>query len=171
MAEPSDRMMIWAENTFQDLRYALRAWWTRPAFAIAATATLALGIGANTAIFSVASGVLLRPLPFPDSGRLVQVSVTTPKDAETLAVYRELQDWRTHSQLFEGMFTCGTSSRSLQGVADPEQLPVVTAERNLFRVLRVDAHAGRTFGEGDALNVVVASAGFARRHFGGEQAA
>src|SRR5262249_9736496 len=142
-----------------------------PAFAIAAVATLALGIGANTAIFSVANGVLLRPLPFPDPDRLGQGGITTPQDAETLVGYRQLGGGADYSKVFEGMASTGTSSRNLQGVADPEQVQTVTAERNLFRLLRVDASAGRVFGEGDPLNVVVATAGFAQRHFGGEQPA
>jgi predicted permease len=164
-------MMPAIENTLQDFRFSLRSWVKHPAFATAAIATLALGIGANTAIFSVTSGVLLRPLPFPGSERLVQVEVVNPTDGVALALYRELDEWRAHSTLFEGMTTAGAFSRNLQGVAQPEQVQTVNAERNLFRVLQVDARAGRTFGENDSLNLIVASSGFAQRHFGSEQAA
>ena len=71
--------MNWIENTAQDLRFALRGCAKTPGFAVAAVATLALGIGANTAVFSVVSGVLLRPLPYADPDRIVQLNETQPR--------------------------------------------------------------------------------------------
>ena len=73
--------MKWLESTVQDLRFALRGWAKTPGFSVAAVATLALGIGANTAVFSVISGVLLRPLPYADPDRLVQVNEIQPRSA------------------------------------------------------------------------------------------
>ncbi len=72
------------ENAIQDLRFALRSWAKTPAFAIAAIATLAIGIGANTAIFSVVSGALLRPLPFADPQTLVQLYETQPRNSSNM---------------------------------------------------------------------------------------
>lgn len=169
-------MRSWAENTIQDLRFALRGWGRAPGFALAAIATLALGIGANTAIFSVVSGVLLRPLPFVNSERLVQVYETQPRDRFHMGfdgpvVYQDFDEWRTQSRLFEGMITYTNSSRNLQGLGEPEQVATVAAERGLFGLLGVAALAGRTFGEGDPLNVVVASYGFWKGHFGGDRSA
>src|SRR5690242_2836021 len=74
-------MIQWAGNTLRDLRFALRSWRQTPTFAIAAIATLAIGIGANAAIFSVISGVLLRPLPFVDPQTLVQLYETQPRNS------------------------------------------------------------------------------------------
>ena len=168
--------MQWAENTIQDLRFALRGWGKAPAFAIAAITTLALGIGANTAIFSVVSGVLLQPLPFVHPESLVQLYETQPRDRFQMGfdgpvVYRDFEEWRTQSRLFEGMITYTNSGRNLQGVGEPEQVATVAAEHGLFGLLGVAALAGRTFGEGDPLNVVVASYGFWKGHFGGDRSA
>ena len=173
---PSDRMMQWAENTIQDLRFALRGWGKTPGFVVTAIATLALGIGANTAIFSVVSGVLLRPLPFAHPDGLVQMYETQPNDKfrsreDGLVIYRDLEEWRRHSKLLAGMVTYSTSSRNLQGVGEPEHVAVVPAERGLFALLGVPAIAGRTFVDGDPLNVVVASYGFWKRHFDGNPSA
>src|SRR3989441_6339763 len=152
------------ENTIQDLRFALRGLSKAPGFALAAIATLALGIGANTAIFSVVSGVLLRPLPFVHPESLVQLYETQPRDRfqggfDGPVVYRDFEEWRTQSRLFEAMVSYTTSSRNLQGVGEPEQVATVAAERGLFSLLGVAALTGRTFGEGDPPNVVVASYG------------
>src|SRR6202011_6122104 len=97
--------MHWVEHAVQDLRFAMRSWRKAPGFAMAAIATLALGIGANTAIFSVVSGVLLRPLPFVHPERLVQLDETQPRDRfhggfDGSVVYRDFEQWRTHSRLF-----------------------------------------------------------------------
>src|SRR5215467_3508131 len=107
-------------NTIRDIRFALRTWWANPGFALAAIATLALGIGANTAIFSVVSGVLLRPLPFADPERLVQISETQTRTAQIGGfdgggIYGDLQEWRAHSRYLDGAITYTNSGRNLQG--------------------------------------------------------
>src|ERR1043165_7769101 len=99
--------MKWLESTVQDLRFALRSWTKTPGFAAAALATLALGIGANTAVFSVISGVLLRPLPYADPDRLVQINEIQPGSASTVETIGpvwgvDFQEFRSHSRLFAG---------------------------------------------------------------------
>src|SRR5437870_10287549 len=89
------------ENTIQDLRFALRGLSKSPGFALAAIGTLALGIGANTAIFSVVSGVLLRPLPFADPDRLVQLNSTFPPSGIGPVGLPDLEEWRQHNSSFE----------------------------------------------------------------------
>jgi putative ABC transport system permease protein len=162
------------ENTIQDLRFALRGWGRTPGFTMAVIATLALGIGANTAIFSVVSGVLLRPLPFVHPERLVQLHETQPRDDfhggfDGGVVYGDFEEWRTQSRRFEGIVSYMTSSRNLQGGGETEQVATVAAEHGLFSLLGVAARMGRTFREGDPLNVVVASYGFWIGHFGGDR--
>jgi putative ABC transport system permease protein len=159
---------LWVETTVQDLRYALRTLRNSPSFAIAAVCTLALGIGANTAIFSVVSGVMLRPLPFADPDRLVQLNQTIPPGTLGLVPYPDLEELRKQSTSFEAMVAYSTTSRNLQGVDEPELVPTVAAERGLFQMLGVAPVFGRTFHDDDPLNVAVASAGFWRRHFGAE---
>ena len=167
-------MMQSVETVLRDLRFALRSWRKTPAFACAAVATLALAIGANTAIFSVVSGVLLRPLPFPHPDRLAQLYVTSPADARLpvlYVTYGDLESWRRNAASFDGMATYSVYSQNLQAIAEPEQVATVRADRSLFAVLGVPAMVGRTFGEGDPSTVVVASAGFWQRHLGGEPSA
>src|SRR5262249_10872188 len=142
-----ERTMQWAEHVIQDLRFALRSWGNAPTFAITATATLALGIGANTAIFSVVSGVLLRPLPFVHPENLVQLYETQPRTRiqtgfDGPVVYRDFEEWRMHSRLFDGMVTYMHSRRNLQGIGEPEQVTIFAAERGLFSLLGVAAFAG-----------------------------
>jgi putative ABC transport system permease protein len=167
--------MHWAENTIQDLRFALRSWAKTPAFAIAAIGTLAIGIGANTAIFSVVSGALLRPLPFADPQTLVQLYETQPRNSSTTGfdgpvVFQDFDEWRTQSRLLQGMVTYSNSARNFQAAGEPEQAATVSAERGLFGLLGVPALLGRTFGEGDPLNVAVASYGFWKAHWGDRSA-
>ncbi|MBI1897147.1 MAG: ABC transporter permease, partial [Acidobacteria bacterium] len=165
-----------ADSIIQDVRFALRGWAKSPAFALTAIATLAVGIGANAAIFSVVSGVLLRPLPFADADRLVQVYERQPPDQSGIGFdgpvpYRDFEQWRTRSRLLDGIITYTKSSRNLQGFGEPEQVPVVRAERGIFGLLGVEALAGRTFDERDSLNVLVASYSFWKTHFGGDPSA
>jgi putative ABC transport system permease protein len=162
--------MHWAENTIQDLRFALRSWANTPAFAIAAIGTLAIGIGANTAIFSVVSGELLRPLPFADPQTLVQLYETQPRNSSTVGfdgpvVFQDFDEWRQQNRLLQGMVAYSNSARNFQAAGEPEQAATISAERGLFALLGVPALMGRTFGEGDPLNVAVASYGFWKAHW------
>jgi hypothetical protein len=91
----------------RDLHYALRSFRKNPGFVAAAIATLALGIGANTAIFSLISGVLLRPLPFFQPDRLVQLNEFDLRNGVGPVVFQHLEKWRKHSTSLEGMFTYG----------------------------------------------------------------
>ena len=96
------RGVRFVETLFQDLRYALRTLRKSPGFTAVALFTLALGIGANTAIFSVVYGVLLRPLPFRDPSRLIVLNETTPKVGYVSVSYPNFLDWRAQSRAFSG---------------------------------------------------------------------
>jgi putative ABC transport system permease protein len=155
----------------QDLRFGLRTLRKNLGFSIAAIGTLALGIGATTVIFSIVSGVLLRPLPFADPNRLVQLTEISSRDEAGPVIYPDLEVWRDQSTSFEAMAAYSTVSRNLQNVADPERVATVAAERSLFHTLGVEAIAGRTFLADDPPQVVVISEGFWKRHFGADPSA
>ncbi|MCU1232909.1 MAG: hypothetical protein JWP63_876 [Candidatus Solibacter sp.] len=169
-------MMRWAENVMQDLRFALRTWAKAPAFAIAAIGTLGIGIGATTAIFSVLSGVLLRPLPFAGPRNLVQVFETQPRSNAGVGfdgpvVFQDFDQWRNQSRLLERIITYSKSARNFQNKGHPEQVAAVTAERDMFNLLGVGPLLGRTFDARDFLNVAVASYGFWKNSLGGDRSA
>src|ERR1700683_3002012 len=111
----------------QDLRFGLRTLRKNPGFSVAAIGTLALGIGATTVIFSVVSGVLLRPLPFADPNRLVQLTETSSRDDAEPVIYPDLEVWRDQSKSFGAMVAYSTVTRNLQSIADPEQVATVAA--------------------------------------------
>jgi putative ABC transport system permease protein len=161
--------MLWSETILQDIQYALRAARKSPGFVMAATGTLALGIGAITAIFSIVSGVLLRPLPFSHPDDLVQLSQIDARNGTTNAIfYADLEDWRKQSTAFEAMISYWYTSKNLLDTADPERIQAVAAELGLFRMLGVGPLIGRTFREDDPLDVVVLSAGLWKRRFGAD---
>ena len=155
------------EGVFQDLLYAWRTLKRRPGYAVTAIGTLALGIGANTVIFSVVSGVLLRPLPFSHPDRLVQLNESDPRNGASAVSYPDLKDWRKQSSSFEAMIAYGNVSKDLQTEGEPERIPTVWSERGLFRMLGVEPILGRTFRDDDPLNVVVLSASLWKNRFGG----
>ena len=159
------------QTVFQDLRFALRAWRHRPAFVLTAVGTLALGIGANTAIFSVVSGVLLRPLPFAAPDRLVQLHESSPDEPMRPVEIRNMEEWRASSASLDGIAGYTRISRTLENVADPEQLALVAGEREMLGVLGVPPMAGRTIRKDDSLNVAVASYAFWKRRLGGDYGA
>src|SRR5206468_220778 len=156
------------DSIAQDLRYALRSLTKHKGFAATALSTLALGIGATTAIFSVVSGVVLRPLPFTEPGRLVQLYGTPASRGEAVD---NLPAFREQSQSFEMLAGYDVSARYLRGSAGAERVMTVSAARELFYMLGVEPIVGRTFGSDDRASVAVMSEGFWRRQFGGDRSA
>ena len=134
----------------QDVRYGFRMLMKRPGFTVVAVLALALGIGANTAIFSVVNAVLLRPLPFKDPERLVAVWETNPQfSAETRnrneVALGNFLDWRAQNQVFEQTAALTHANVNLTGVAEPERIQSVVATTNLFQTLGVQPIMGRAF--------------------------
>ncbi|MBI3404108.1 MAG: ABC transporter permease [Acidobacteria bacterium] len=159
---------------FQDIRYGLRMLLKSPGFTVVAVLTLALGIGANAAIFSVVHTVLLKPLPFAEPERLYMVWEDSthwgfPKDTPAPANYF---DWKEQSRSFESMAAMEDEQVNLTGVDEPEQLGAMHASADLFPVLGVQAKIGRVFtAENDragAAPVAVLSHRLWQRRFSGD---
>jgi putative ABC transport system permease protein len=153
-----------------ELRGSWRGLVRRPVLAAGVVTTLALGIGANTAIFSVVYGVLIRPLPFPRADRLVAVWETNESAgiAKMVVAPPNLRDWRTATETFVdiGAFTVGDGTLAIDGEA--VRVTVGYLSPNLFGVLGVPAEVGRTFTEADAGADVVLSDAFWRGRFGAD---
>jgi hypothetical protein len=161
-------------NSFlQDFRYALRRLRKTPGFTIIAVLTLALGIGANTAIFTVIDAVLLRPLPYRDPGKLVLLSEHTPRFPLLSVSYQNFVDWRSQSQSFTAMGAVRNFGMTLTGSGEPERLTAQMLNANIFDLLGVQAYRGRTFlAEEDkqgAPGVAMISYGLWQRRFGGKE--
>jgi predicted permease len=156
----------------QDLRYALRTLRKNPGFAAIAVLTLALGIGANTAIFSIVNAVLLRPLPFPQANRIVAVYQTLERNGvhRNGVSYPNFADWQQQSHSFEQMGAFHESDVTLTGVGDPEIIPGAVVTSGLLSALSVRPVAGRLLMPDDdqpgAGAVVVLSERLWRRRFG-----
>ncbi len=154
----------------QDLRYAFRLLVKSPGFTLIAVLTLALGIGANTAIFTVVNAVLLRPLGFRDPSRVVLVAEKTSYPTVSTS-YENYIDWRDQSHSFESLEATRGTTITLTGTGEPERLNARMATAPLFSLLGVNAILGRTFlAEEDragGMPVVILSYGLWQRHFGG----
>ncbi len=129
----------------QDLRYAVRTLARTPGFTLAAVLTLALGIGANTAIFSAVNGVLLKPLPYPGSDRLVQIMSTGFRGVHFGVSFPDLHDLRALSQDFTGVAAVRTQRHNLTGAGDPRDVQAAAVTANLFDVLQVRPEIGHSF--------------------------
>ena len=157
----------------QDVRYGLRVLRRRPGFTAAAVLTLALGLGANTAIFSVVNAVLLRPLPYAQPERLAVLWTDDPKhDAhEEGTSYPNFEEWRSQSRAFAEMAVCTRGNPVALGGADgPERVEAEAVSANLFKLLGATPLLGRTFTEEDEArraSVVVISHALWQRRFGG----
>ena len=127
---------------FQDLRYGVRMLMKNPGFTLIAMVTLALGIGANTAIFSVVNALILRPLPYPDPERLVWVEEASQSNAGSPAWGGHFLDWQEHSQTLAGIAQVDGGPRTLTGAGEPERVDVGTDFGELLADARL-AHAGR----------------------------
>jgi putative ABC transport system permease protein len=132
---------------WQDVRYGLRVLAKSPGFTCVVVLTLALGIGANTAIFSVVSAVLLRPLPFPQPDRIVSIHEVDMRSGETgrPLSYPDFADLRAQSHSLEALAAYDESSSTLTGLGDPVHLSVGIVSADVFRVLRVPPILGREF--------------------------
>ncbi len=130
-----------------DLRYALRQLRKSPGFTIVAVFTLALGIGANTSIFSVVNAVLLRPLPYPDSDRLVIFSQTSASQPEISISFPDYLDYRRDNRVFEHLAVSRRDSYNLSGLEgrDPEQVTGAIVTANFFKAIGLPPQIGRVF--------------------------
>ncbi len=161
----------WLEALWQDLRFGARMLFKQPGFTTIAALTLGLGIGANITIFSVVNAVLLRPLPYPDSDRLIYIWSAAPKQniSERASAYANISEWRAQNTSFEDLAVSDPTVVTLTGAAEPEGVMSVRASANYFPVLGVAPMLGRTFTadeERQKLRVVVLSHGLWRRRFG-----
>ena len=161
---------------WQDVRYALRLLVRAPAFALVSVLTLALGIGANTAIFSVVRGVLLAPLPFADPDRLVVIwhgyPPAMPRASVSPPGFYDLHEPAAR-EIFSDVAAFTSSSQNLTGNGEPERLAIVRASQSFQSTLGLPMAAGRWFAPeedvpGDT-SVVVLSDGLWRRRFGGDR--
>jgi putative ABC transport system permease protein len=134
---------------WQDLRYGARTLLKQPGFTIIAALTLALGIGANNAIFSVVNAVLLRPLPLKEPERLVKIWENKPDMIQGTTSISTLRDWREQNDVFTGITAYQFGSFNLPGRDYPERIFGVTASANFFDVVGVAPQTGRVFREGE----------------------
>ena len=133
----------------QDLRYAVRLLARSPVFTAVAVVTLALGIGANTAIFSIVNAVLLRPLPYPDSERLVRINERTETFGDMSVAYPNFLDWREQNESFEYLGASRQEDYNLTGIEQPIRVLAHEVSHDFFPTLRVLPSVGRNFSERD----------------------
>ncbi len=154
----------------QDLRYGLRMLAKNPGFTAVAVLTLALGIGANTAIFSVVNGVLLNPLPFSDPDRLVALYSRTPDSPRWSISYPNFLDWVRDNRSFSDLAAYRAYDFNLTGMGEPERVPAEMVSASFLPLLGVKTVIGRTFRPVEdqlgGATVVVISGGFWKRRFG-----
>jgi putative ABC transport system permease protein len=157
---------------WQDIRYGARMLLKNPGISIIVVIALALGIGANSAIFSVVNAVLLRPLPYDQSERLVFLNEQSPVLDEMSISYPNFSDWRAQTQTFENIGVYNTGSYNLTGMGEAERIITGQMSADLFTVLRVKALHGRLFTNDEdkpgGRAVVVLSYPLWQRRFGGQ---
>jgi putative ABC transport system permease protein len=155
----------------QDVRFAVRLLWKNPGFTAVAVLALGLGIGANTAIFSVVQAVLLRPLPYIAPDRIVELKETALGRLLTIAPPNYL-DWKTQSRSFESMAAYNPATATLNGAGEPEQIDAAAVAADLFHVLGVTPLLGRGFLPDEERpggpRAVVLGYGLWQRRFGGD---
>src|SRR6266508_2525435 len=161
-------------SLWQDLRYGARMLMKKPVFTLIALITLALGIGANTAIFSVVNAVLLRALPYPQPERLVVLAEKQRGGRRMGIAYPNFQDWRERAQSFTEMAGYRFALFNLTGVDKPVRLQARTVSWNFFRMLGVQPQLGRLFVADDdkqgAAHIVLLSHAFWQEKLGGDPA-
>ena len=164
------RRVNYVENFLQDVRYGVRQLRRSPGFAVVAVLTLALGVGANTALFSVVNGVLLNPLPFPDPNQLVALHESKPFFEQGAIPYPQFLDWQKQNRTFSAMAVYRSTGLSLTGLGEAERLNAEFVTSDFFPLLGVKPVIGRTFASGEdrigAAPLVMVSEGLWRRKLG-----
>jgi putative ABC transport system permease protein len=157
---------------FQDLRYGIRMLLKNPGFSIVAVLALTLGIGADSAIFSVVNAVLLRPLPYPESESLVILRERNPQIEGMSVAYPNFIDWREQNSAFQNLGVYRRQNYNFTGSGEPERLVGSQVSADVFAALRASAERGRVFTNDEdkpgATPVVVLSYGLWQRRFGGD---
>jgi len=161
------------DSVRQDVIYALRALRKTPAFTVVAVLSLAIGIGANTTIFTLVNAVLLRPLPYPGADRVVVFHEHALESSQPLNVHpANFVAWRERARSFESLVLVQTPPLNVTGPNGPEQVARLLTSSDLFRVFGISPVRGRTFTEEDtkpgAPPVVILGYGFWQRWFGGD---
>jgi predicted permease len=163
----------WGEDLWRDFRFALRSLLKTPGFTVVSLLTLALGIGACVAIFSVVNSVLLRPLAYADSDRLVVIrEVRLPQLSEMAVAPANYSEWRERAASFEQLAAIRPASYTLTGAGEPLRVEAERVTSNYFSTLRARPWLGREFSADEAAtrkNVAVLSYGFWQRQFGGRR--
>jgi len=161
---------LWLEEFLQDLRFGARTLRKNPGFTAVAILTLALGIGANTALFSMVNGVLLNPLPYPNPDQLVTLHESKPNFKNGSISYPNFRDWQKDNKTFSSMAISRGYAYSLTGRGEPEQLRAQFISSDFFSILGVQPVLGRTFAAGeDAIGgppLAIISAGLWKRKLG-----
>src|SRR5256885_6823230 len=132
-----------------DLKFAFRQLRKSPGFTLVAVLTLALGIGANTAIFSMVNAVLLRPLPYPDANRIMVLNESSGPGQDYSVALPDYFDWQHDNTVFEHLAATHKESRNLSGIPgrDPERVSCASVTRNFFNIIGLPPQIGRTFSE------------------------
>jgi putative ABC transport system permease protein len=164
------------DTLLKDLRFGWRSWRRRPGLAALALSTLALGIGVNTAMFSIVNGVLLRALPFRNAERLVLIWGRTPAAPQTVISYREFQEFRRENRTFDDVALWLTQSVNLTGSGEPQRITGSFVSGSFFDVVGLTAERGRLFTQADsqpasAAMVAVITHQFWQQRYNGDPAA
>ena len=163
----------WLLDMVQDLRFGLRSLLNKPGFAIAGVATLALGIGSSTAIFSAVNPVLFKPLPYPDSGRIMMIAETKDSNRGYLPCFGTYRGLADRTQAFAALAVMKTWQPTMTTTGEPELLQGQSVSADYFRVLGIAPFIGQNFNPSDdhmhGPQVTVLSYGFWQRRFGGDR--
>ncbi len=159
------RSFRWLDDARQDVQYAARMLRRAPAFTFAAVLTLALGIGANSAIFTVVNAVMLRPLPYPEPERLIGVVQQHKSFGVDVVTLPDYLHWRDTAKSLSALAGAWRLTLNLTGVEEPERLAAAAVTSNLFTTLGVTPQLGATFRDNDSMSVVLSDRLW-RRHFG-----
>jgi putative ABC transport system permease protein len=157
---------------FQDLRFGFRMLFKKPGFTLIAVFTIALGIGANTAIFSMVNAVLLRPLPYPNADRIIAIQEISPEGKKIQITPANFLDWRAQNTVFEHLSAIFTRGSNLAGNEGAERIDIAVASADFFDVFGVHAQRGRLFLAEDEqaghAPIVVISDGLWQRRYAGD---